>query len=111
MNGKEEQPHEQDLHHHLQEGALISQKCEIKFVPNVDYEVRRHSTNQADQREEHIKRFQRLLKPAKAGKQTVGCAKHQAGLSACFTDIRGNSRYSTTTEQAMKLAPAHTTRQ
>lgn len=105
-NGKEEQPHEQGLQHHLRVRAVISQKCGIKIVLSVDYGVHRHGTNRADHREVHINRFQRLLKPAKAGKTTVGCAKHQDGLSACFTDILGNSRYSTTTEQAMKLAPA-----
>lgn len=64
------------------------------------------STNRGHMREMHINGFQRPLKPSKAMKQTVGCAKHQAGLSACFTDTLGNSRYSTTTEQATKLALA-----
>lgn len=105
-NGKEEQPHEQGWQHHLRFRAVISQKCGIKIVISVDYGVHRHSTNRADQREVHINGFQRLLKPAKAGNQTVCCAKHHHGLSACFTDILGNSRYSSTTEQAMKLAPA-----
>lgn len=105
-NDKEEQPHKQGLQHHLWVRAVISQKCGIKIILNVDYGAHRHSTNRADQREVHINGFQRLLKPATAGKQTLGCAKHQDGLSAYFTDILGNSRYSTTTEQAMKSAPA-----
>lgn len=57
-------------------------------------------------REVYVNGFQRLLKPSKAMKQAVGCAKQQAGLSVKQADILGNSRYSTTTEQAMKLALA-----
>lgn len=48
----------------------------LKFAFNDDYGLHRHSTNSAHMREVHINGFQRLLKPFKAMKQTVGCAKH-----------------------------------
>lgn len=101
-----ELPHKQSLQHHLWVRAVIAQKCGIKIVHHVDYGVHRHSTNRADQRDVHINGFQRLLKPAKAGKQTKECAKHQDGLSACFTEILGNSKYSTTTETSHEISPS-----
>jgi len=82
------------------------QNRKIKTAFKDDYGIHRHGTNRAHVRAVHFDGSQRVLKPPKAMKQTVGCAKHQAALSDCRADIPGNSTYSTTRAQAMKSALA-----